>query len=189
MSTTTTAASSPTFSSGIWKSVYVAPLQPGSAAISYVVPHVFYRGEHPVEPLVRHSPWAENNADSISQPRSTNQPAMRGYSALTHTRHHTRRVPGSAKSSWYHSALTPPRVAPCALQRFRAAGKMVLATHRLSTVCRRPCTRGATWGHPVAQYAAGHVSTSHHCLHVAVGRPRNSRCELPTSMERTQLPA
>lgn len=57
MSTTTTpsfgetGAPSPTFSLGIWKSVYLVSVPAGGAAITHVVPHVFYTGSHPVAPL------------------------------------------------------------------------------------------------------------------------------------------
>jgi beta-mannosidase len=57
MSTTTTptfgqtGAPSPTFSMGVWKSVYLVSIPDGGAAITYVVPHVTYRGEHPILPL------------------------------------------------------------------------------------------------------------------------------------------
>jgi beta-mannosidase len=40
-----------TFSKGIWKSVYIATVDKGSAAISHVVPHVFYKGAYPSKPL------------------------------------------------------------------------------------------------------------------------------------------
>ena len=39
----------PTFSKGIWKSVSVVTV--GSAAITAVVPQIFYSGEYPVAPL------------------------------------------------------------------------------------------------------------------------------------------
>ena len=38
-----------TFTKGIWKSVYMATV--GTAAITHVVPHVFYNGTYPTEPL------------------------------------------------------------------------------------------------------------------------------------------
>lgn len=38
-----------TFTKGIWKSVYVVSVS--SAAITHVVPHVFYNGSYPVGPL------------------------------------------------------------------------------------------------------------------------------------------
>ena len=38
-----------TFTKGIWKSVYMTTV--ASAAIAHVVPHVFYNGSYPTEPL------------------------------------------------------------------------------------------------------------------------------------------
>lgn len=60
MSTTSTprfepGAPSPTFSLGIWKSVYLVTIPAGGAAIAHVVPHVFYRGAHPTAPLAPHA--------------------------------------------------------------------------------------------------------------------------------------
>jgi hypothetical protein len=52
MSTTTTVSQSPTFSMGVWKSVYLVTLPDNGAAVSHVVPKTFYRGTHPVTPLV-----------------------------------------------------------------------------------------------------------------------------------------
>lgn len=59
MTTTTTpafepGAPSPTFSLGIWKSVYLVTIPTGGAAIAHVVPHVFFRGTHPTAPLAPH---------------------------------------------------------------------------------------------------------------------------------------
>lgn len=45
----------PTFSKGIWKSVYVAQVASGGAAIMHVVPQIKYAGEYPVEPLTDES--------------------------------------------------------------------------------------------------------------------------------------
>lgn len=49
---TTYADGDHTFSKGIWKSVYIVSLPKSGAAITHLVPHTFYRGDHPVEPLV-----------------------------------------------------------------------------------------------------------------------------------------
>ena len=40
-----------TFSKGLWKAVYLAASQPASAAITHVVPQIFYQGSYPTEPL------------------------------------------------------------------------------------------------------------------------------------------
>ncbi|EDQ89170.1 uncharacterized protein MONBRDRAFT_25837 [Monosiga brevicollis MX1] len=44
-----TAHMAKTFSRGIWKSVYLAELEP--VAITHFVPHTFYKGDYPTEPL------------------------------------------------------------------------------------------------------------------------------------------
>lgn len=43
-----------TFSKGIWKSVYLVDIDAGSAAITHLVPHVFYTGDFPIVPLTAH---------------------------------------------------------------------------------------------------------------------------------------
>jgi hypothetical protein len=45
------AAGAHTFSYGIWKSVYLARIGAAHAAITHVVPQVFYEGAYPVAPL------------------------------------------------------------------------------------------------------------------------------------------
>ena len=40
-----------TFSKGIWKSVYIASVPSGGAAISHIIPHTFYKGAYPSSPL------------------------------------------------------------------------------------------------------------------------------------------
>lgn len=40
-----------TFGFGIWKSIYLLPVAPGSAAIAQFVPHTFYAGGHPITRL------------------------------------------------------------------------------------------------------------------------------------------
>lgn len=47
--TQTTQEGAGTFSYGIWKSVSIVTVR--AAAISYVVPHVYYRGQYPIVPL------------------------------------------------------------------------------------------------------------------------------------------
>ena len=47
--TYTTQGGALTFTKGLWKSVYLTTV--GTAAISHLVPHVFYQGEYPTSPL------------------------------------------------------------------------------------------------------------------------------------------
>jgi beta-galactosidase/beta-glucuronidase len=47
--TTTSQGGAATFSKGIWKSVYIAEV--ASAAITHIVPQIFYKGAYPVVPL------------------------------------------------------------------------------------------------------------------------------------------
>eukprot|EP00931_Biecheleriopsis_adriatica_P063878 TRINITY_DN38765_c0_g1_i1.p1 TRINITY_DN38765_c0_g1~~TRINITY_DN38765_c0_g1_i1.p1 ORF type:complete len:936 (-),score=124.19 TRINITY_DN38765_c0_g1_i1:136-2943(-) len=49
---TTYADGDHTFTKGIWKSVYIVSFPKAAAAITHLVPHTFYLGDHPVEPLV-----------------------------------------------------------------------------------------------------------------------------------------
>jgi beta-mannosidase len=47
----TRASGASTFSKGIWKSVYLAAVSPGAAAIEHLAPRVFYNGSYPTAPL------------------------------------------------------------------------------------------------------------------------------------------
>ena len=85
-----------TFSSGIWKSVYVAAVAPSTAAISAVVPLTYYRGAYPVGALVdgNHSGFTVNVTAHLWAP----QGGARGSLAVM--------------TSWGASAASPPTQLP-----------------------------------------------------------------------------
>jgi hypothetical protein len=57
-----------TFTKGIWKSVYTVAVS--SAAITYVVPHVYYTGDFPTSPLSdgNHAPFSVVGASQMRLP-------------------------------------------------------------------------------------------------------------------------